>query len=186
MSTLEQLDKTDRYDLDSPALDEKTYNGTYPDAAGKPEGSVSSWTAPEDWLERLKDEYSGKHDGESLPPGCDPDRFARAILTMNEQQAVETLTDIISNLHNDYTFDVALAAYVRELIQGPEACGLASNEWAYQVCKTAGIIQNWSAYLEVRACTLPYDDIEEPCETFRSYFVGFFWVIIMTAVNTCE
>lgn len=190
MSTLEEIDKTGLYTLESPGsgddktFDEKTYEGTVPDVGKFQNGS--EWTPPEDWLVRLKEEYSGQHEGESLPPGTDPDRFAVAILTMNETQAVQCLEGILANLHNDYTFDHAEADRMRDLVQGHEACGLPYDEWAYQVAKMAGIFHNWSAYLEVRACTLPYDDVDEPCETLRSYIVGFFWVIVMTAVNTCE
>ncbi|ORX40798.1 OPT oligopeptide transporter protein-domain-containing protein [Kockovaella imperatae] len=170
MSNLEELDKTGVYKLETPTLDE-TLNE-------KDNG------APQDWYERLKDEYSGHHELESLPPGCDPDRFAVAIFTMDENQSAECLANILNNLHNDYTFDLTQVARMRELIAGPESCGLAHEEWAYQVCKMAGIFHNWSAYLEVRAVTLPYDNVEEPCETFRAYLVGFFWVLVMTAVNT--
>lgn len=184
MSTLEELDQTGVFKLETPAVDEKTFTGIYPDEEKLQDSA--QWTPPEDWLERLKDEYSGRHERESLPPGCDPDRFAVAILTMNEEQAVECLNDIIENLHNDFTFDRAQAARMKELASGNQTCGLDYSEWAYQVCKMAGILHNWSAYLEVRACTLPYDDVNEPCESLRAYLVGFFWVIVITAVNTCE
>jgi hypothetical protein len=149
MSTLEKLDKTGTYELDSPvANDEKDYAGTYPDE--KKLESPDQWTPPAEWLERLKDEYSGRHKGETLPPGCDPDRFAVAILTMNEEEAVECLTGIIENLHSDFTFDKVQADRIRELLAGHGACGLDEAEWTYQICKTAGIMHNWSAYLEVR------------------------------------
>ena len=150
------------------------------------EKNLETWTAPNGWLDRLKGEYSGKNEQESLPPGCDPDRFALAILTMNETEAVKTLSTILANLHNDYTFDMTQVPWIKQLVAGPEASGLEPPEWGYQVCKMAGIFHNWSAYLEVRACTLPYDDPEEPCESFRAYLVGFFWVIVNTSVNTCE
>ena len=181
MSNVEDIDSK-AYEIDTPAVDEKHTIGVL----GDDKKNESTWVAPEDWYERLKDEYSGRHELESLPPGCDPDRFARAILTMNEHESVEILVGILNNLHNDYTFDLTQVDRMKDLIQVAEHNGLEYNEWAYQVCKMAGIFHNWSAYLEVRSCTLPYDDVEEPCETFRAYLVGFFWVIVMTAVNTCE
>jgi hypothetical protein len=181
MSKTEVLDKG--YSLHISDIDANRNIDTYDDE--KERDIATTWSPPEEWLERLKDEYSGRHAGEALPPGCDPDRFAPAILTMNEEQAVECLRDIVENLDNDYTFDLVQAVRINELIAGPGSCNLEPSEWSYQVCKMAGICHNWSAYLEVRACTLPYDDVEEPCETFRAYLVGFFWVIIMTAVNTC-
>jgi hypothetical protein len=70
---------------------------------------------------------------------------------------------------------------------GTEVNVLFANSFiAYLCCKTAGKMQNWSPYAEVRAVTLPYDDPEEPCESVRAYVLGFFWVCVCTAVNTCE
>jgi len=184
MSNLEELDKSGIYELESPRLDEKNEIGSYPDAKAHQE--ASGWTPPEEWLERLKEEYSGRGEYESLPPGGDLDRFALAIFTMGVEHSVDCLHGILNNLQNDYTFDQVQAARMRVLVQGHEVSGLDYDEWAYQVCKMAGIYHNWSAYLEVRSCTLPYDDVDEPCETFRAYLVGFFWVIVMTGVNTCQ
>ena len=184
MSNLEELDKTGVYSLESPTIDEKNALGTYPDS--KKFEETNTWRPSEEWLERLKDEYSGKNEQESLPPGCDPDRFAAAILTMDPTRAVQCLVNITQNLDNDYTFDLTQLAAINDLIQGAEHCNLSQDEWSYQVSKKAGVIHNWSAYLEVRSCTLPYDDVDEPCESFRAYTIGFFWIIVMTAVNTCE
>jgi hypothetical protein len=63
---------------------------------------------------------------------------------------------------------------------------MEQGEWAYEVCKRAGLCHNWSPYAEVRAVTLPYDDADEPCESFRAYLLGYFWVCVCTAVNTCK
>jgi hypothetical protein len=63
---------------------------------------------------------------------------------------------------------------------------MEEGEWAYVTCKTAGLVNNWSPYAEVRAVTLPYDDPDEPCESIRAYLVGFFWVCCASAVNTCK
>ncbi|KAI0475209.1 oligopeptide transporter 2 [Xylariaceae sp. FL0804] len=62
--------------------------------------------------------------------------------------------------------------------------GGSRAEWAYEVCRTAGVCHNWSPYPEVRAVTLPYDDPAEACESVRAYVLGFFWVIVCTAINT--
>lgn len=141
---------------------------------------------PEEWVQRLVEEYVGQHDGEALPPGSDPDRAARAILTLNEEESIATLRAISKSQQGDYSFDQVLMKRICELIEGHEACGMEQGEWAYVTCKTAGMIQNWSPYAEVRAVTLPYDDPDEPCESFRAYVLGYFWVCVCTAVNTCE
>jgi OPT family small oligopeptide transporter len=140
---------------------------------------------PIDWLERLKGEYTGQHGGETLPAGCDPDRMASAVLTLNVDQAVEVLQSLLVSQRDDYTIDQVMLARVRELVDGgAKGCGMAEEDWAYEVCKRAGLCHNWSPYAEVRAVTLPYDDPEEPCESVRAYILGYFWVCVCTAVNT--
>lgn len=140
---------------------------------------------PLEWLERLKAEYTGDHAGETLPPGCDPDRMVASILTLNEEESVEVLRSLLVSQKDDYTIDQRMLDRVRELVEGNEACGMEQGEWAYEVCKRAGFCHNWSPYAEVRAVTLPYDDVDEPCESFRAYLLGYFWVCVCTAVNTC-
>jgi len=141
---------------------------------------------PVDWLERLSAEYTGQHGGETLPAGCDVDRMVRAILTLQPEESVETLKDLLESQKDDYTIDQQMVARVRELIQGPKACDMERGDWEYEVCKRAGLCHNWSPYAEVRAVTLPYDDPHEPCESFRAYLLGYFWVCVCTAVNTCR
>jgi hypothetical protein len=144
------------------------------------------WSPPEDWLARFKDEYSGVHGGETLPPGSDLDRVAKTVLTLNEQQAVEILKETVESHHQDYTFSTILMARIKVLLGGSEAAGISQADWAYETCKIAGLVHNWSPYTEVRAVTVPYDDPDEPCETFRAYVLGLFWVCVCTAINTCE
>jgi hypothetical protein len=148
----------------------------------------SDWTVPEDWISRFVDEYSGQHSGQSetLPPGSDPELTARAVLTFHQDEAVKLLQERVNQEMYDYNLDTVLFARMKLLVQGPEASGMEYGDWAYLCSKTAGFIHNWSPYAEVRAVTLPYDDPAEPCESARAYFLGFFWVIIVTAVNTCK
>jgi hypothetical protein len=150
------------------------------------DASPDRWAPPEDWITRLVEEYSGQHGGETLPPGSDPQRIAVAILTMNEDESVKVLKSMIDEHRQDYTFDQAVMQRLKTLVEGNEACEMEYCEWAYVICKMAGLMNNWSPYTEVRAVTLPYDDPEEACESFRAYLLGFFWVCVCTAVNTCE
>ncbi|KAE9363835.1 oligopeptide transporter 2 [Stipitochalara longipes BDJ] len=144
------------------------------------------WLPPEEWLDRFVQEYSGQHggDSETLPAGANANRVATSVLTFNEEESVKILESLIEDHQTDYTIDHNLLLRCRDLIQGHTACEMEEGEWAYVVCKTAGLVNNWSPYAEVRAVTLPYDDPEEPCESIRAYVVGFFWVCCATAVNT--
>ncbi|KAI0481607.1 oligopeptide transporter 2 [Xylaria cf. heliscus] len=144
------------------------------------------WVPPNEWIARFLDEYSGNHGGntETLPAGSDPDRVAASVFTMNEEESVNILRSIIRDHQDDYTFDQAQMSRIAQLVEGNEACDMEYGEWAYVTCKTAGLMYNWSPYTEVRAVTLPYDDVEEACESIRAYFLGFFWVCVCTALNT--
>ncbi|ORX38167.1 OPT oligopeptide transporter protein-domain-containing protein [Kockovaella imperatae] len=148
--------------------------------------SESEWVPPNEWIERFVAEYTGHHDGstETLAPGTDPLRAAYAVLTLEEDAAKGVLVDGLKAYRQDYTIDHNLLARCRSLLEGPEALGTDRNDWGYQLCKTAGFFHNWSCYAEVRAVTLPYDDVDEPCETFRAYLLGTLWVCVVTAVNT--
>lgn len=148
--------------------------------------SQDSWAPPEEWLVRFKEGYTGQHGGETLPPGSDPDRVAEAVFTMNEEKSVEFLRSVIRNHADDYSFDTVLMHRCKDLVGGNQACEMEEGDWAYETCRTAGMIDNWSPYAEVRAVTLPYDDVDEACETFRAYLLGLFWVCVCTAINTCE
>ena len=141
---------------------------------------------PTEWLDRLKADYTGQHGGENLPAGCDPDRMATAVLTLNEDESTAVLEDLLVSQKDDYTIDQQMLARMRDLIRGNKACEMEQGEWSYEICKQAGLCNNWSPYAEVRAVTLPYDDQDEACESFRAYLLGYFWVCVCTAVNTCK
>jgi hypothetical protein len=170
------LDEIDDVDKGKDVQDEKAQS---PD---------QGWTVPEDWISRFIDDYTGEHGGQSetLPPGADPELTARAVLTYHQDEAVKLLEERINATDYDYNFDTVLMERIKVLVAGPEASGMEYGDWAYITSKTAGFINNWSPYAEVRAVTIPYDDPAEPCETARAYFLGFFWVIVVTAVNTCK
>ena len=144
------------------------------------------WIPPDEWLVRFVDGYSGQHGGETLPPGSDPHRVAEAVFTMDPEQALDRLKIISAEAPWDYTFDTVLATHIRDILLGPEHCDMGHGDWSYEVCRLAGVIHNWSAYAEVRAVLLPYDDTEIPCESLRVYFLGFLWICVVTFVATCE
>lgn len=179
-SNVASLDGSDHQDMNEKAVDVSVNKDP------GSEGSQETWSPPEEWLERLKSEYTGQHGGETLPPGSDPDRVAEAIFTMPVTESVARLNTIIEEQAHDYSFDKALMHHCKTLVEGHEVCGMEEGDWDYQVCRTAGLIHNWSPYAEVRAVTLPYDDPEETCESIRAWFLGLFWVVICTGINTCK
>jgi len=59
----------------------------------------------------------------------------------------------VESHHQDYTFSTVLMARIKVLLEGSEAAGISQADWAYETCKTAGLVHNWSPYTEVRAVT---------------------------------
>lgn len=177
-------------ELDTPLAEDNNEKklDSHDDVQDEKVDTNAGWVVPEEWIARFIDEYTGEHSGksETLPPGSDPELTARAVMTFHEEEAKKLLEERVNARDYDYNFDTVMMERLKMLIQGPEACGYEYADWAYITSKTAGYIHNWSPYVEVRSVTLPYDDPAEPCETFRAYFLGFFWVIVVTAVNTCE
>lgn len=161
------------------ASDVKVEGTTTPDSA-------DAWVPPADWREKLRDEYTGEHSGETLPPGSNVDRVVDAVLTLSPKESVKALEEIIVWHARDLSFMQPVMDRIKELVQGAEACDMSEDDWAYETCRTAGLLVNYSPYPEVRAVTLPYDDPDEPCETIRAWVLGIFWLIGCTCVNTCE
>lgn len=169
--------------------DHEKYSGsethTPPDEKGVA-AADGKWVCPADWAERLRLEYSGNHEGETLPAGSDVDRVIEAVMTFSPEEAVQKLEQAIEIHHRDLSFMEPVMDRIKLLVQGHEAAGLDYDDWRYTVCKQAGLIFNWSPYPEVRSVTLPYDDPEESCETLRAWVLGIFWCIGCTIVDTCE
>lgn len=183
ISATPQLDHIDR---DSPPLDEKYGEHSHIENAEGKDTPTGQWTCPPDWHARLRDEYTGNHEGETLPPGADVDRAVSAILTMGPKESVNILKETLVWHARDLTFMDTARANIERLLQGHEACGMDYDDWAYETCKTAGRIANYSPYPEVRSVSLPYDDVDEPCESIRAWVLGMFWLIGCTCINTCE
>ena len=170
-----------------PFIDESSSDeGKHEDTLDEKNVPIGEWVPPLAWIQRFLDEYTGEHGGEAAPAGADIQRCAYAVLTMDETIAREHLRYIIVEHADDYTFDKEFMGLIKDLVQGNTACEMEYDDWAYTVAKVAGLINNWSPYTEVRAVTLPYDDMDQPCETMRSYFLAAFWVCVCTAVNTCK
>ncbi|CAI5759300.1 unnamed protein product [Candida verbasci] len=57
-------------------------------------------------------------------------------------------------------------------------------DWNLQIRLEAALIHYHSPYPEVRAITDPFDDPTIPVETFRCYFIGFFWTFVGSIINS--
>ncbi|KAI5959449.1 OPT6 [Candida theae] len=58
------------------------------------------------------------------------------------------------------------------------------SDWSLQSRLEATLIHYHSPYPEIRAITDPIDDTEIFVETFRCYFIGFFWTLVGSIINS--
>ena len=107
---------------DSPPLDEK--DGKHLRAPSEP----GQWIPSTNWIQRFLVDYTGEHAGETLPAGTDPERCAYSVLTMDETAAVDHLKYVIVEHADDYTFDTAFMARIKELILGNTHCGMECED----------------------------------------------------------
>lgn len=103
---------------------------------------------------------------------------------MSVQEAIEILQEAIEYHDEDVNFPFDVMDKIKLIVQGPEAYGEDMSTYEREAKIEAVFIHWYSPYPEVRAVTDPTDDTEIPCDTLRAYFLGFFWSIIGTGVNT--
>ncbi|KAG5360977.1 Oligopeptide transporter 2 [Yarrowia sp. B02] len=101
---------------------------------------------------------------------------------MSEAEAIEILLKFIPVHEDDYNLRLEQKEYLKSLVEGEKA---APNPETYSMDLRieAAAIKYWSPYIEVRAVTDCWDDMDEPCETIRSYAIGLIWLLVGTFVN---
>jgi OPT family small oligopeptide transporter len=106
------------------------------------------------------------------------------IVDMTDDRAMEILVQSIEYHSDDPNFPSASMQKLKNLVQGPKACELDDDDYSIELRTEASIIYYHSPYPEVRAVTDPFDDPDSPCETFRSYALGFIFMAGATTLNT--
>lgn len=101
---------------------------------------------------------------------------------MNEVESVDIITRFVDVHEDDYNLLLSQKDYLKELLQG-EKDAPNPETYSMDIRIEAAIIKYWSPYIEVRAVTDCYDDMDEACETIRSYAVGLLWTLVGCFVN---
>ncbi|KAH9431438.1 hypothetical protein MCOR27_005874 [Pyricularia oryzae] len=128
--------------------------------------------------------YGRKAEEENLAPSADVVYILDKIALMSEEQAMEILVKAIDFHSIDPNFPGATMAKIKMLVQGQKASGLDPADYDFDLKTEAAIIHYHSPYPEVRSVTMPGDDPNTPCETFRAYFLGLIFTAGCTAINT--
>lgn len=122
---------------------------------------------------------------ESKPLPDDLSYMVKVTENLSIERALEILANAVENHLGDANFPSATLQRIELLLKKEEYLKVAEDdfEWAQQCKIDAALIYYHSPYPEVRTVTSPIDDENIPVETFRSYFLGFFWTIIGAGVN---
>lgn len=128
--------------------------------------------------------YGRKAEEDHLAPSADVVYIIDKIILMTEQEAIDILVRAIEYHSSDPNFPGQTMEKIKLLVQGPKAYGIENTDYEFDLKAEAAIIRYHSPYPEVRSVTDPFDDVNEPCETIRSYFLGMVWMAGTTALNT--
>lgn len=128
------------------------------------------------------------HDPESFPDGIYP-KEVEYMITVTKRLSIEESLKILEKTLKEHEDDANLPEDLiertRSLLDRDDYLkqGHSEFEWFEQCKIDAAMIHYHSPYPEVRTVTSPIDDETIPIETFRAYFLGFFWTILGAGVN---
>ncbi|KAI5969094.1 OPT6 [Candida margitis] len=148
---------------------------------------------------------SGKFPSFALPKGTE--YIIGIVDKMDISEAVEILRNALVEHKNDVNFlqeDYHLLERLVHSIPQDEEIGktdiitdedishshnknktyLHIFDWSLQARLEAALIHYHSPYPEIRAISDPIDDTEILVETFRCYFIGFFWTFVGSIINS--
>ncbi|KAK9365563.1 OPT oligopeptide transporter protein-domain-containing protein [Lipomyces kononenkoae] len=113
----------------------------------------------------------------------DPDYILENMKFLTLEESLKILKDAAEYFKEDVIFPGAMMNRIDVLLQGEQSSGMESYYYQLETRLQAALLKFDSPYPEVRAVVRPTDDPSMPCETFRSYAVGIFWVCCASFVN---
>lgn len=108
--------------------------------------------------------------------------MASFVAEMTEEEAEEILLKFIPLHEDDYNLRLEQKEYLKSLVKGEKEAPDPTT-YSMDLRIEAAAIKHWSPYVEVRAVTDCWDDMDEPCETIRSYAIGLVWLLVGCFVN---
>ncbi|KAK9452460.1 OPT oligopeptide transporter protein-domain-containing protein [Dipodascopsis uninucleata] len=102
--------------------------------------------------------------------------------TVSHEEAVSILTAAMDYHRGDVNFPAEALEEIDELLKcKPE--NMSQDDYELRLRFQATLIRFHSPYPEVRAVVRPTDEVDMPCETYRAYLVGCFWVSSASFIN---
>lgn len=108
--------------------------------------------------------------------------MANFVAELSDSEAEEILLKFIPVHEDDYNLRLEYKEYLKALVSG-EKDAPNPDTYSLDLRIEAAAIKYWSPYIEVRAVTDCYDDMDEPCETIRAYAIGLVWLLVGCFVN---
>ncbi|KAK9464670.1 OPT oligopeptide transporter protein-domain-containing protein [Lipomyces arxii] len=113
----------------------------------------------------------------------DPDYMLEKMKGLTFEQAFEILQVSRKYYDDDANFPQPMMDRLTVLLSGEESSGMAHYYYDLEVRLQAAVMKFHSPYPEVRAVVRPTDDPTMPCETYRAYIIGLFWVCCGSFIN---
>ncbi|KAK9385068.1 OPT oligopeptide transporter protein-domain-containing protein [Lipomyces mesembrius] len=113
----------------------------------------------------------------------DPDYILDCMKSLSLEESLKILTDAAEYHKEDVMFPETMMGRINVLLQGEQFSGMEPYYYQVEARLQAALLKFHSPYPEVRAVVRPTDDPSMPCETFRAYAVGIFWVCCASFVN---
>lgn len=122
-------------------------------------------------------------------PGSEPSEslvfMAHKMALLTTDEALAVLRKAVEVHADDPNFPSETMTKLTTLLRGRETWDVEDGDYDLELKAEAAIIHYHSPYPEVRSVTVPTeDDMSEPCETWRAYFLGVAFVTASTASNT--
>ncbi|KAK9243528.1 OPT oligopeptide transporter protein-domain-containing protein [Lipomyces tetrasporus] len=113
----------------------------------------------------------------------DPDYILDNMKSLTLEESLALLKEAAEYYKEDVNFPEDMMMRIKILLLGEQISGMDPFYYQLEARLQAALIKFDSPYPEVRAVIRPTDDPSMPCETFRAYVVGIFWVCCASFIN---
>ena len=133
---------------------------------------------------QIRERYGRKAEEDDIAPAKDVQMILERVIEMTDDEALGIIVDAIEVHKIDPNFPPWTMDKLKYLVLGYKACDMSEDDWSFELRTEAAMLKYHSPYPEVRAVTDPFNDPTEPCETFRAYCLGLFFMLGATGLNT--
>ncbi|UNI13290.1 oligopeptide transporter 6 [Purpureocillium takamizusanense] len=131
--------------------------------------------------QEIREQLGGQ--GDQIPPLDDIQYVTDRVRLLTVEECQNINTKMLEDHANDYNFSEQLREKLATLAQGPSN-KQSLDDWELQLKTETAVNRFFSPYPEVRAVAIPTDDVNMPCETIRSHFLGLAWAVVGQFTNS--